>query len=179
MGGLILYYFDPKLANYFVPICAAVFLIFIGSIISILTFLFVYKLMNVHMRTSDGLNSDSSVMIATITKISILSLISITSYVFSTVVSFIMFTFDAIDTTNGQFIWLIIGTSDIYTNFISIILTFKTFDPFYLKVCGCCDVRCKLLCQSCTNRRLMKMEQMEKAVSKSSELSTSGIEIVV
>ena len=44
----------------------------------------------------------------------------------------------------------IIGSIDVYTNFINVILMNKAFDRYYIKFCGSLDIRCR----KCWMRRL-------------------------
>ena len=48
-------------------------------------------------------------------------------------------------------------TMDLFTNFWCVILLFKTFNDYYIKICKCCDTKCKI----CWNRIVSDDKQAE------------------
>lgn len=149
------------------PITATIFCVALLSTISMLPCLFIYKLMAVHKDTASAIDSSSSSnMISTITKISLLSSISILSFIFSAILPFLIYLTN-LSSIHMQFLFVFIGTIDMYTNFISVILTFGSFNRYYVRLCGLCDIGCKRLCQKCMSSPSEKptMERMRTTSS--------------
>ena len=122
------------------------------SICAMLTFLFVYKLIMVNKYCttigSDRVNKDEKMkgLIATITKISILTLISIITLLIDGFVAFVVQNIS--NSIHIWFAWTMIVIIDVYTNFVCIYLSFQAFDKYYVRIFGCCDAGCKQLCTS-------------------------------
>ena len=115
--------------------------------ISFLSFLFVSKLNNVNKRCL-GQQNDDDKLISTITKQTILTLISISSLAVHLVIILLFnVTGFLIFSVHGIFIWNLVILVDVWSNFICILLSYRQFDEYYFRVCGCCDTKCKLLCQ--------------------------------
>ena len=109
-----------------------------------LTFLFVTKLIDVN-KHCDGHRENK--FLSTITKQSILTLISIASLLVSVVIFFLLSSTGMyVSSIDAYFIWKLCVLIDIWTNFICILLSYQSFNAYYIKMCGCCDTKCKELC---------------------------------
>ena len=121
-------------------IISACYCIFITSI-------FVYKLFKVYKNfnsTPDANTSMDDELLVTITKNTLLAIISIISTILNGVVVVI-----AYSNLNNvplwyfkDFCWIL----EMYTNFGCILLTYQYFDEYYLRFCGCIDARCRTCC---------------------------------
>merc|ERR1712083_577962 len=106
--------------------------------------------MKVHKLMKDATSShahDSLVNI--ITKTSILCLVStLCTFLFLS-----LFTFRGV-ASESLFYNLsaaVLCIADIYTNYLSVLLSFKRFDAWYRRLCGCCDAKCHLFWNHCLN----------------------------
>ena len=119
------------------------------SLILFVSGMFVKKLMDVNKAAVDAQKKDGQNLLSAITKQTILSLTSICSMV---VVFSLNFVFNAIvtdifnSTAHADFIAVTFCLIDVWTNFICIFLSYGAFDDYYTKICGCCDTKCKQLC---------------------------------
>ena len=137
------------------------------SMVAMLSFLFVHKLVVVNRANSKSLQSDKKmIMVATITKISVLTSISVVSFaIFATFTICMIFT-EASNSIHGWFAWELVGTFDACTNFISVVLTFSGFKKYYYKVCSCCDMKCRELCKSVIGSVEFEMSTVIRATSQ-------------
>ena len=119
------------------------------AIIFFLAFLFVTKLIDVNKRC-DGQaaqQKDDNKLLSTITKQSILTLISIASLLAYVIIYFLLSSTGLLSTSiHASFIHGLLSLIDTWTNFICILLSYKSFNAYYTKMCGCCDIKCKELC---------------------------------
>jgi len=113
--------------------------------------LFAYKLVKVHKETTKGHNGTviDGTMIYLVVKSAVLCFVSTLSVV-SYVAMFMLDTIGLIQSPHLRFV--IFGfflLCDLHTNFFSILFTFKYFDVWYKKLCGCCHVCCHQMCTRC------------------------------
>ena len=135
-------------------------------IIFFLTFLFVTKLIDVNKRC-DG--HRESKLLSTITKQSILTLISIVSLLACVIIFFLLsWTRLLVSSIDAHFVFILYSLIDIWTNFICILVSYHCFNAFYTKMCGCCDIKCKQLCG-----KLAKPQKHQKIWGENIE-SSSG-----
>ena len=130
----------------------AILLLMISIII-----LTVKKLMHVYRETfkyfnKEYMDEDNDPTVAAITKLTILSSLSITLTVISISVASYRLTADR----NNVYLWCF-GTAvsilDIYANFISGIMCYKTFDIYYKTICRCVDFRCRRCWMTIINKK--------------------------
>ena len=144
------------------------------SLILFVSVLFVKKLMDVNKAAGDAPKQGGNSLLSAITKQTILTLTSICSMV---VVFSLNFVFNAIvtdildSTIHAIFIYALGALIDVWTNFICIFLSYGAFDDYYTKICGCCDRKCKQLCDKSSNRTVSKKEG---TISHEMMYSTSG-----
>ena len=139
------------------------------SIVSFLTVLFVKKLVDVNKY------NDDNNLLSTITKQTILSLISIASML-------VLFAIIAADTAtgllsssnHGAFIWNLFTLSDVWTNFLCIWLAYGAFGDYYDKICGCCDAKCKQFCSKLSKPKT----NGKKAIDDVESMSGDGMQSV-
>ena len=132
------------------------------SIIFFLTFLFVIKLIAVNKHCDGTHQKDDNKLLSTITKQSILTLISIASLLASVTIFFLLsWTRLLASSINAYFVLALYSLVDIWTNFICIFLSYGAFNAYYSKMCGCCDTKCKQLCG-----KLAKPQKHEKIQSE-------------
>merc|ERR1712154_65356 len=105
--------------------------------IIMLASIFVYKLVQVQ-RSVDSVEG----FVPTIAKQCILTLASIGSNTFF-IVCMIPIALFVGSSVHSRLIIAILGSIDIYTNFLSIMLNYKYFGDYYHKLCRCCDSKCK------------------------------------
>ena len=108
---------------------------------------YIFKMYSIYKTTKD------EDFISLITKNSLLAIFSISVTLFN----FVLFAF--VDTAHsahyGFFVDIFIVT-DIYTNALCIFLSYKTFDPYYYKICGLCDTHCIRKCVVNENAVIIK-----------------------
>ena len=147
------------------------------AIISLLTFLFVKKLIVVNKAISDASQNETNKLLSQITKQSILSLISISSFiVVLAIIGFLAVAGFSTTSVHGIFIWIFFSLIDVWTNFICIFLSYRSFGDYYTKMCGCCDTRCKRLCRELNNTEkngTIAHENVESMSGPSVETTTS------
>eukprot|EP00485_Elphidium_margaritaceum_P010500 CAMPEP_0202706142 /NCGR_PEP_ID=MMETSP1385-20130828/18606_1 /ASSEMBLY_ACC=CAM_ASM_000861 /TAXON_ID=933848 /ORGANISM="Elphidium margaritaceum" /LENGTH=190 /DNA_ID=CAMNT_0049364543 /DNA_START=451 /DNA_END=1023 /DNA_ORIENTATION=+ len=106
----------------------------IVSMIVFLNALFVYKLRQVYIYSSTAQNRQE--LIAVVTKSSLLCFAS----TFTILVSLVfIFMFAAAPSIHVIFFGNLVFNLDVFTNFLSVFLSYNYFDAFYLKLCGGCD----------------------------------------
>lgn len=141
--------------------------LFYLSLAIILMVLFIRKLIQVYK----GLDSDPT-LIATITKTGLLCIVSISSTILLVILTLLT------PSTKSVHVNLIVGvatTNDLATNFWCTILSFKAFDHWYLKICGCCDSKCKLCWHRCAGKDADIMRK-EMELSNPNEVNVKQIE---
>ena len=74
-----------------------------------------------------------------------------------------------VESVVGLFLLGMAVNLDIFTNFVSVILTYNRFEGVYSKVCGCCDTQCKILC-----KKMMSKGEIQK--ENSNEVSRQKVE---
>jgi len=139
-----------------------------------LSFLFVYKMVAVSRSVDDG--GAQNKFLSSITKITIVSLTSIFSFVlWSIVLTIVSYIPALIDSSHGEFIVNLTMIGDCWTNFISILLSYNAFTAYYRKLCGCCDTKCKGLCAKVTGSSAV-IEKKEK-IDAERQLSTTDASV--
>eukprot|EP01083_Nonionella_stella_P258663 883830_1 len=113
------------------------FLLTIAMIV-ILIYLFIYKLMKVSKSMKDD---NVSKLFPTITRAFLLTLISVLSTVLSATFMVVQPFISDPMSYHSQFVQAIVVVNDAYTNFLSVILGYKWFTRYYVKLCGCCDLK--------------------------------------
>ena len=117
------------------------------SIIIFLTFLFVTKLIAVNKHCDGTQPNDENKMLSAITKQCILTLTSIASLLlFGTMFLLYYTTGLLVSSIHANFIYALLSLIDVWTNFSCILLTYRSFNEYYTKMCGCWDAKCKQLC---------------------------------
>ena len=104
-------------------------------IMVILIILFLYKLIQVY-KSVDG----DPELIAIITKTSLLAIISTSSTIILAMITLITPSSESI---HFVFLNVLFVTNDFVTNFWCIILSYTEYSAWYLKLCKCCDNKCK------------------------------------
>eukprot|EP01084_Bolivina_argentea_P269138 457333_1 len=126
------------------------FMCFIASMTFciLITTIFVYKLFLFYKKfeSNTDVNDKDNIFLSTITKNTILTIISISS----TVLNAILF---VITWYNHLIVFLIYMRGftflfDVYTNFVCILFTYKWFDLYYIKCCGFMDNQCRSCCSN-------------------------------
>eukprot|EP01084_Bolivina_argentea_P118908 210918_1 len=137
-----------------------------------ITFFFIYKLYKVFKYASD----DSS-LLAVITRNTLLATISILAtfiaiFIWTIVVSRGTATAGGYMTPR-RYIFYFGFLLDTYTNFVCIGLSYKLFTPYYDKLCGSIDQKCRFCCLNCVrksqNETYIEEVTMDKVVSASDE----------
>ena len=109
-------------------------LVYILSVIW-LNGLFIHKMYKVYHMTEIRNNSKRK-MEDIISKTTVLCVVSS----MSSLLFFISwFLWSAVDTPDVVFVSEVMMVVDLYTNFLSVLLSFSHFGSYYWKVCGCCD----------------------------------------
>mmetsp|Transcript_21938 Transcript_21938/g.35266 ORF Transcript_21938/g.35266 Transcript_21938/m.35266 type:complete len:308 (+) Transcript_21938:177-1100(+) len=104
--------------------------------------LFASKLLILHRQTRRDSRDEGLVYVAV--KTSLLCLISACSFV----LFHVFFAFSLHGSTSSPHLMLVtfmFMNLDLNTNFCSVLLTFKYFDSWYQRLCGCCHVQCNHL----------------------------------
>ena len=137
----------------------------ITLIIIFLTFLFVTKLIDVHKRCDCHRENK---LLFTITKQSVLTLISIVSSLVMLIIFFLLSSTGLlVSSIHANFVLALCVLIDIWTNFICILLGYHSFNPYYTKMCGCCDIKCKQLCSKLAKPRENQKIRVEDIESSS------------
>ena len=117
------------------------------SIISVLGLVFVKKLIDVNRDSGDSSQQATNSLLSTLTKQTILTLTSISSLlVFGAISSVLHERGLVMSSIHANVIYALCSLLDVWNNFICILLSYGAFDDYYMKVCGCCDTKCKQLC---------------------------------
>ena len=134
-----------------------------------LVYIFVYKLVMVS-RKSETVNKKNQKLVSTITKATLLTMFSIFSTLLNAVVTVIRPSIED-GSSHIEFMAVLIYTNDVFTNFLSIILGYRYFEDHYLKICGCCDAKCKLLCHNMVTENEDKIQMQLEETSAASSLN--------
>lgn len=136
----------------------------------LLNALFIHKLMSVRKSVKDQQsNSKDDDLLNVITKIAILCLASTVS----TFAFLSLFTFRKV--WNSVYYRMSVSgllITDIYTNYLSILLSFKRFNTWYLCLCGCCDRKCHSFWEYCVNGK-MDVGALQEIVLQTSDPSAN------
>ena len=97
--------------------------------------IFVYKLLIVHRDCANQQGDES--FINSITKATLLSSISIVA-TFADIIGSSMHYY-----VYPSHLWLVIPIFDLFTNFLCVMMCFKSFTNNYKTLCACCDTRCR------------------------------------
>ena len=139
------------------------------SSISFLPFLFVKKLIDVNKRAQQ---SNENKLLSTITRQTILALISIASFLMLIAVYMIFTSTELFITSiHATFAWILLSLVDIWTNFICIFLSYQASNDYYAKICGCCDTKCKQLCSGMVKSQPIKKSELSTLESRSGDTS--------
>ena len=140
-----------------------------------ITIFFIYKLYVV-FKGCESMTDDR--LLTTITKNTLLSLISIAATLLAIVIWSISF-------VNYGYVMQIIYSMGFYidtlTNFICATLMYSMFNDYYQKLCKCCDKKCKSLCAFMMGRdenvatEINSKRKEERALSVSSPSATTNI----
>ena len=114
-----------------------------------LNYLFIYKLLEVYRGNSDKNNRSDKLLIATVTKTSLLCFISTSNVILFILTYILSFAWDS---PHSIFIARVIICVDLYTNFLSVILSFGYFESWYFKSCGCCHRKCHSFWSNCVKK---------------------------
>ena len=138
------------------------------SLIFFLTFLFVKKLIDVNKRSGGAQQNATNRLLSAITKQTILTFISISSLLLLITMS-LLFNETGILTTSihGNFVFTLCAFVDLWTNFICILLSYGAFNGYYTNMCGCCDTKCKQLCDKSGKSQKNDRITLDKAESMS------------
>merc|ERR1712154_730550 len=169
MGGPVgLYMYNTSLSNtIWLLIVFPIVLILVVSMFLTLMFLMVYKIIMVHKSTENALGPEARQRtISSITKISLLSFTSIISTILFVVILTVRPSMGT--SIHYDFILALFGVTDPFTNFLSIVLGFGRFRNQYIKICGCCDAKCKSLCN-----KMVKGQHQEMELSNHSKIVES------
>ena len=140
---------DPTSSSLFEIMLVALGSLSALSNISFLSFLFIKKVIDVNKHCDGAKQSDENKLLSTITKQTILTLTSISSLVVFLAINTLLNATGTgffISSIHGNFVFNLCVLLDNWTNFICILLSYATFDHYYTKLCGCCDIKCKQLC---------------------------------
>ena len=158
-----------------------VFLVYI-IVMTSLTILFVKKLIIVYRNTEYSTNYRNSVsvgkngddnggLVAPITRLTILISVSLS-------MSFLLIIFEFITAFNYNGVTLFmshsIGLINLYTNFVTAMLTNKIFDGYYKKICGMMDELCRKCCMKIVHREEDKLADIVNDKSVSSVWPSRG-----
>lgn len=159
-----------QIAKIYLAILMALFLLlYIGTMISIVT-IFIRKLILVY--NNDKLNNES--LINAITKSTILTSISLFLTLLH-IITNILISNESTDTYFTEWLNHYITIGDIYTNFVCVILCFKSFQGCYDKVCVAMDNKC----HSWWRHLLNFDEKMVRRVTEEDQNEVSNTEVTV
>ena len=130
------FYYYHTITSIMLAICG----LLVVTLTVFLVCLFVNKLYITHKRNMSQQNEDG--LKHTITKTSLLTLISTCNTIFAYIVIAV---WTYIDSIHFSFMRDILIILDMYTNFVCVLLSYKYFDGYYDKLCGKCDNGCDRL----------------------------------
>ena len=137
--------------------------IFILIATILLLSLYAYKLLRCYYLCLN--NGDE--YIAIITKVSLLVFASISMSLFTLIATPLSFIFNSV---HWEFTRDCIFVIDISTNFVSIFLSYKYFNDYYQRLCGCCDSKCQQLCTKCfINKNMKTMVEINELSAKTAK----------
>ena len=157
--GLLLrqYTNNAKLASFGLLLWGIGTIIYVFTV-SWLNYLFITKLMNAHRNMARQSIQSDQTLVETITKITLLCFVS-TSNLILFVASYVVSIYW--DSPHSMFISRIVIFGDLYTNFLSVILSFKYFEKWYKALCAFCDRKCHTFWSNCVNEdAAVKMNHM-------------------
>eukprot|EP01083_Nonionella_stella_P008163 23555_1 len=125
--------------------------------------LFVYKIYHVHKVCEKNGNviEDDEKLLRIIVKTSTLSFISTSQMILFQIVVYIHWIVVYVSV-----LYNVVQIGDLYTNFLSIFLSYSYFDPLYTKLCGCCHDRCQRCWKRCfhdKNARMIAKDMQDNA----------------
>eukprot|EP01083_Nonionella_stella_P078361 214404_1 len=133
-----------------------------------LVFLYIYKLYSVSTHQESSQNTK---ILSSITKSTILTLISLTSsivfMIYAAVVPHKEGMSDLLALLSNSLV-----LCDVYTNATAIALSFKSFDAQYFKMCGCCHKRVSNIFSSTI--AVQHMQEVQSATSKDQSTDAGG-----
>ena len=143
------------------------------SLILFVTFMFVKKLIDVNKR-SGAEQSARNKLLSAITKQAILTFISISSLLVLVTMS-LLFNETGILTASihGNFVFTLCAFVDLCTNFICILLSYSAFSGYYMRMCGCCDTKCRQLCDK--SAKSQEKQQVIENITLDNVESVSGL----
>mmetsp|Transcript_43996 Transcript_43996/g.72724 ORF Transcript_43996/g.72724 Transcript_43996/m.72724 type:complete len:310 (-) Transcript_43996:204-1133(-) len=115
--------------------------------------LFAYKLIKVHQTNEDTAVYDRGLVYLAI-KASLLCFIS-TCSIFIFLIGSVLDNAGLVGSPHLTFVVVVVfSVCDLHTNFFSVLLTFKYFEPWYKKSCGrCCHDQCNRICLFCSGKK--------------------------
>lgn len=111
-------------------------LLYIFTVMS-LTILFIQRLVVVYMNTDNQRNQG---LVSSVTRLTILISLSTITSLFLIIIQSLR---AVMETELTEFLVHSVGLINLYTNFVSAMLTNKMFDSYYKKLCGALDMKCK------------------------------------
>eukprot|EP01084_Bolivina_argentea_P018367 34196_1 len=154
--GQIVYYYIPGVTTSGLVLIGFAFLFYV-TIIIWLNSIFVYKLRIVYKSCQDSLDENGK-LLHIITKSSILCF----SSTWFIILWFTMFVIrNMINSPHYYLVRHIVLIVDLYSNFLSILLSFNHFHPWYMKVCGCCHAKCHSFWNYCVNKDTITQQNTE------------------
>ena len=159
------------IAGYLIAIALLIYIIEIIWLNGLL----IYKLYKAYKQMGHNISNDPE-LISMITKTTILTITS-TSTIFLLMIAV------ANNVTPFILLWFIV--IDLYSNFFSVLLSYRYYEKWYNKICGCCHNYCNKGCQYCFARKTNEKIQtpttlnMENVQSNTVTVNTPEIEIRV
>ena len=127
---------------------AAIFLFIL--LLCVLSVAFIYKLIRVNKQFKNN------ELMPTITKISLLSSVSIISFIILYGCALYLMMSRSID---EMFVAMGLKSLEVYTTFVCIFLSLQSSDDCYKKICGCCDGLCEKICIRCIDSKERKKQK--------------------
>eukprot|EP01083_Nonionella_stella_P091108 254626_1 len=138
-GGIAVILYLTDYGSTMTAIMLAIAFICLVSSMVLLISVYIYKLMKV-AKDVQG-HGNASALLPAITKAFILTLASIVSTAVAGIYMVVQPFITDKPSYHSQFIQAILVVNDVYTNFLSIVLGYKWFKTYYVKLCGCCDLK--------------------------------------
>ena len=145
--------------SFLIPILSAFVGILLMILIVFVIFMYLYKLVIVYKSSSQDTE-----LLALITKTSLLASISIFVSIFTFILVALL---PVINSPHFGFAYNIIVGVDMYSNFLSIFLSYRYFENFYFKLCHCCNSKCQYFWTFCMHKSMADKRKLEMVVNKS------------
>ena len=131
-------------------------------------FLFVYKLYRVETASKESLKNDTK-LLNTIIKTTILAFMSTSLLIISAIINYS----GGIEFGRSMYLDFagsLIAIADLYSNFLSILLSYNYFDKWYNKMCGYCHSQCIQISIKVRNKESVVSSEDEKSTEKQIEM---------